>query len=689
MLTVFGQDNMITPPKAKQIPKELTIHNHTRIDNYYWLNERENPEVINYLEEENNYTKEMLKHTEEFQQKLFDEIIGRIKQDDASVPYFLNGYWYYTRYEDGKEYPIYCRKNESLDAEEEIILNVNVLAEPYDYYQVVGMNVSPDNKILAFGVDTLSRRIYSIHFKNLETGEIYNNKIPNTTGGSVWANDNKTLFYTVRDAALRPHKILKHKFGNDYKNDKEVYVENDEKFSAYVYKEKSRQYIVFGSRSTLSSEISLLDANNPDNNLTVFHPRENDLLYSVYNINNKFYILSNWDAQNFRLMETEVSATSKENWKEVIPHRSDVLLEDITLFTNHIVLEERSKGLIQLRIINLNSWSDHYIDFGEEAYLAFTSTNPEFNTKTLRFGYTSLTTPFSTYDYNMETREKVLMKEETVLGDFDKNNYETKRYYAKVRDGELVPVSLVYRKDKLLKEGNPLLLYGYGSYGVSTDASFNIARLSLLDRGFVYAIAHIRGGQEMGRQWYEDGKFFNKINTFSDFIDCAEFLIEKGYTTNDKLFARGGSAGGLLMGAVINMRPDLFKGVLAAVPFVDVVTTMLDESIPLTVGEFDEWGNPKVKEYYDYMLSYSPYDNVETKNYPAMLVTTGLHDSQVQYWEPAKWVAKLRELKTDNNLLLLYTDMSTGHSGASGRFKRFKDTAMEFAFILDLAGIKE
>jgi oligopeptidase B len=686
--TEIGNKKAI-PPQAKIIKKELTAHGQTRIDNYYWLNDREDPEVISYLEEENAYTEAVLKHTEEFQGKLFDEIVGRIKQTDESVPYKLNGYFYYTRYEEGKEYPIHCRKKESMESDEEIMLNVNEMAEGFDYYDVSGLIVSPDNKLLAFGVDTVSRRQYTIHYLMLETGEMLEHKIPNTTGGGAWANDNQTFFYAVMDASLRSFKILRHDIYDSSSADVLVFHEDDDTYRTFVYNSKSRDYIFIGSGSTLSTEFRYLNADDPNGSFKVFQPRERDLEYSIDHFADHFYIRTNLDAKNFRLMKTPIAKTEKANWEEVIPNRDDVYLEGFELFENFLVLEERYTGLINLRIIKWNPADEHYLNFGEPAYLAYLAYNPEMNTDVLRYGYTSLTTPNSTYDYNMVSKEKTLLKQTEVLGGFDANNYQSERVFVTARDGAEVPISIVYRKG-VKKDGSaPLLLYGYGSYGYSMDAYFNSSRLSLLDRGFIYVIAHIRGGQEMGRQWYEDGKLLKKKNTFYDFIDCAEYLVDENYTSTDKMFASGGSAGGLLVGAVYNMRPDLFKGIIASVPFVDVVTTMLDESIPLTTGEYDEWGNPNDQEYYAYMLSYSPYDQVEAKDYTNMLVLTGLHDSQVQYWEPAKWVAKLRELKTDDNIVLLSTNMDAGHGGASGRFKRYKETALEFVFMFDLLGIEK
>jgi oligopeptidase B len=678
------------PPIAEIIPKEMTIHGDTRVDNYYWLNQRENPKVIEYLEAENAYNDAVMKHTEPLQEKLFNEIISRIKQTDITVPYKDSGYYYYTRYEEGAEYSIYCRKKGSLEAEEEILLNVNEMAEGYDYYSVAGRSVSSNNMLIAFGVDTVSRRKYTIYFKDLATGELLPDKIPVTSGRATWANDNKTVFYAVKDeTTLRSYKIMRHVLGTDVSEDKEIYEEKDVTFDTYVSKTKSKKFLIIASSQTMSDEYRFLDANNPMGQFKIIQPRERGLEYSVDHYKEKFYIRTNYKAKNFRLMETSIDKTTKENWKVVIPHRDDVMLGGFEIFKDFLVVSERIKGLPNIRIIKWEDRSEHYLDFGEETYSTGLSSNPEFDTDLLRYRYTSFTTPSSVFDYNMNTREKELLKQQEVLGDFDPKNYHAERHYATARDGTKVPISLVYRKGVEKNGDNPLLLYGYGSYGNTMNASFSSVRLSLLDRGFVFAMAHIRGGSEMGRYWYEEGKLLNKKNTFTDFIDCGEYLIAEKFTNPDKLFAMGGSAGGLLMGAVLNMRPDLFKGVIAAVPWVDVITTMLDESIPLTTSEFDEWGNPKNEEYYWYMLSYSPYDRVEAKDYPAMLVTTGLQDSQVQYFEPAKWVAKLRALKTDDNILLLHTNMGAGHGGVSGRLRRYKETAMEYAFMLDLIGINK
>ncbi|MBR9921650.1 MAG: S9 family peptidase [Bacteroidetes bacterium] len=684
--SMLYQKTDIQPPVAAKKPKELSMHGDTRIDNYYWLNDREDQEVLDYLTAENTYKDSMMSHLKDLQEDLFQEIKGRIKENDMSVPYLSNGYYYYVRYEEGKEYPIYCRKPESLDNDEEVMLDVNVMAEPYPYYQVGGMSVSPDNKILSFGVDTLSRRIYTIHFKNLETGEVYEQAVPQTTGRAVWANDNKTVFFSKKDEALRSFKIFSYNLGDNPDNINEIWHEQDETFSTYVWKTKSKDYIMISSFQTVSTEHRYLDANDPTGSFKTIQARERHLEYGVDHFGDHWYIRTNMDAQNFRLMKAPLEAPGKENWEEVIAHRKDVLLEGFEIFSDHLVLSERIQGITQLRIRPWDGSEEHYIDFGEEAFNAYVSVNREFDTDVLRVGFTSLKTPNSVYDYNMNTRKLDLKKQQEVVGGYSPENYETKRLYATARDGVKVPISLVYHKDTPIDGSAPLLLYGYGSYGYSIDPSFSSVRLSLLDRGFVWAIAHIRGGEDMGRAWYEDGKLLNKKNTFTDFIDCGNYLVEEKYAAEDQLFAMGGSAGGLLMGAIVNMNPDMWKGIVAAVPFVDVVTTMLDESIPLTTGEYDEWGNPNEEEYYNYILSYSPYDQVEARDYPAMMVTTGLHDSQVQYWEPAKWVAKLRELKTDDNPLVLHTNMETGHSGASGRFERYKETAMEYAFLLDLAG---
>lgn len=680
------------PPVAKIIPHTLEKHGDVRIDNYYWLNDREDQEVIDYLNAENKYYEEMTAHTKDFQKALFEEMKSRIKEDDESVPYLYNGYWYITRYEVGQDYPIYARKKETLEANEEIMFNCNEMAEGFSYFQLGGVSVSPNNKFATFGVDTVSRRIYTIQIKNLETGEILADKIENCTGGSVWANDNETIFYVTKDpVTLRSDKVFRHKIGTATSEDVLVFEEKDDTYSVFIYKEKSRKYLVIGSQSTMTTEYQILDANTPNADFQVFQKRTRGLEYSISHFGDSFYVLTNKDkATNFKLMKTPENATGKENWKDVIQHREDVLLEDIEIFKEFLVVEERSNGLTKLRIMPWSGEGEYYLPFESETYTAYTGTNVDFDTEILRYGYQSLTTPSSVIDFNMKTKEKTIKKEQQVLGGkFDKNNYEEKRIWATAIDGVKVPISLVYKKGIQLDGKNPLLQYAYGSYGYSMDCTFSSTRLSLLDRGFIFAIAHIRGGEDLGRPWYEDGKLLQKKNTFTDFIDCSKFLIDQKYTSPEHLYAEGGSAGGLLMGAVINMNPELYNGVIAQVPFVDVVTTMLDDSIPLTTGEYDEWGNPNEKEYYEYMKSYSPYDNVEPKAYPNMLVTTGLHDSQVQYWEPAKWVAKLRTVKNDSTVLFLDTNMDTGHGGASGRFEALKEIAKEFAFLLDLEGIQK
>lgn len=677
----------------------MTIHGHTRVDNYYWLKERENPEVIDYLKAENAYLEAMMKHTEPLQDQLFKEITGRIKQDDMSVPVKHHGYWYYTRFEEGMEYPLYCRKpakagdnpaiisNEVVhsSADEQVLLDGYEMSKGYAFFDVGGYSISPDNRLIAYSIDTVSRRQYQIFFKEIASGKMFSEVIQNTSGNMVWANDNKTVFYSVKDESLRSCRIMRHEIGTDPKDDVEVYYEDDATFYAFVSKTKSEKYIVIILESTLTSEIRFIDADRPKDEFRVFNPRQHDLLYGVGHYGDYFYILTNADgARNYKIMRTPVGATEKANWEEVIAHREDVLIEDYDIFNDFLVIEERCQGLVNLRVMSWDGKTDYYINFGEPAYTVETSANPEFDTHQLRYIYTSMTTPATVYQYDMMEKKAELLKRQEVVGGFNPSDYVTERLMAPAKDGVMVPISLVYRKGLVKNGDNPLVLYGYGSYGNSMDAYFSISRLSLLDRGFVWAITHVRGGEEMGRWWYEDGKLLKKKNTFTDFIACGEYLIKEGFTNSRKMFAMGGSAGGLLVGAVANMAPELFRGIVAQVPFVDVVTTMLDDSIPLTTGEYDEWGNPNEKEYYDYILSYSPYDNVEAKDYPAMFVSTGLHDSQVQYWEPAKWVAKLRELKTDDNPLYLKTDMDYGHGGASGRFEPFHEVAMEYAFILDI-----
>ncbi len=680
-------ENKIFAPIADKIEKQLIIHNDIRIDNYYWLNDRENPKVIDYLNAENQYYNSKTAHTKQLQEDLFEEMKSRIKEDDESVPYKKNNYFYITRFKTGKQYPIYARKKTSLEAEEEIMFDVNILAEGFNYYKLSGLSISPNNKYAAFGVDTVGRREYTLQFKNLETGEIFPEKIENTTGGGTWSTDNKTVFYTQKNpTTLRSEKIFRHILGTDPALDVEVFYEEDATFNTYVSRSKSDKFIIIGSYSTVSTEYRILEADNPTGDFRIFQKRERDLEYNIAHYGTSFYVLTNKDnASNFKLMKTSVNKTSKENWVDVVPHRTDVLLEDISIFKEFLVLEERSNGLNKIRIIRWDDSEDFYLPFNEETYSAGVYYNPEFDTNTIRYGYNSMTTPSSVIDFNVDTKTNDVKKEQEVLGGkFNKQNYESERLWATAKDGTKVAISLVYHKNTKISKDTPLLLYGYGSYGHTIDAGFSSTRLSLLDRGFVFAIAHVRGSEYLGRNWYENGKLLNKLNTFHDFIDCAKFLIEKNYTSSKHLYASGGSAGGLLIGAVINIKPELFKGVVASVPFVDVLTTMLDDTIPLTTGEYDEWGNPNEKKFYDYMKLYSPYDNVKSQNYPNILVTTGLHDSQVQYFEPAKWVAKLRELKTDSNILILHTDMESGHGGASGRFDALKEIARDYSFIIDL-----
>ena len=680
-----------TPPIAKRIPHKLEKHGHVRNDEYYWLNDRENPEVIDYLNKENDYYKKETANTVDFQKNLFEEMKSRIKEDDQSVPYLYNGYYYITRHEKGKDYPIYSRKKGSLDAKEEILFDCNELAKGQSYFQLGGLSISEDNKWAAFSVDLVSRRQYTLQFKNLETNEILPTKIINTSGGATWAADNKTVFYSRNDeVTLRTDKIFKHKLGSDSADDQLVFFEKDETFHCNVYKSKSQKYLIIESGSTLTSEYQTLLANDPNGKFKVFQKRTRGLEYSISHYGDNFYILTNKDkATNFKLMKTNENSTSKDNWVDLIPHDKDVLLEKIDIFKDYLVVSERSNGLSKIKIMPWKGEA-YFLPFEIETYTAYTTSNVDFNTEILRYGYQSMATPASVIDFNMRTKTKTILKEQEVQGGkFDKNNYEEKRIWATATDGTKVPISIVYRKGIKNDGNNPLLLNAYGSYGYSSEPYFSTSNLSLLDRGFILGIAHVRGGEDLGRQWYEDGKLLKKKNTFTDFIDCTKFLIAEKYTSSQHMYAEGGSAGGLLMGAVANMAPELYNGIISQVPFVDVVTTMLDDSIPLTTGEYDEWGNPNVKKYYDYMLSYSPYDNVKSQDYPNLYVSTGLHDSQVQYWEPAKWVAKLRLLKTNDKKLFLDTNMEAGHGGASGRFEALKELAKEFTFLLDLEGIKQ
>ncbi|MCB9188265.1 MAG: S9 family peptidase [Flavobacteriales bacterium] len=689
--TTTTNNEEMNAPICKINPHTLSKHGEERIDNYYWLNDRENPEVIAYLEAENAYTKAKMSSTENLQKSLYEEIKSRIKEQDESVPYFKNDYYYKTKTIEGGEYPIYVRSKNADFSEEEILLDGNQMAEGLEYFDIGGFEISPNNELMAFAIDTVSRRLYDIQIKNLITGEIYPEVLQYGDGSLAWADDNSTLFYSAQDPeTLRSDKVMKHILGTLASQDDLVFFESDETFSTYVFRSKSEEYIMIESYSTLTTETQLLNSADPNGKFTVFHPRTKGLEYSVYHAKgDQFYVLTNKDnATNFQLMTASKSCTKADCWQSLIPHRADVLLEYITIFENYLIVAERSNGLVHLRVIPSNG-DEYYVPFNDETYVVYTSGNSEFETTKLRFWYSSLTTPGTTYEFDMNTKAQEILKQQEVVGGYDASEYTSKRLYATARDGVKVPISLVYKNTTELGPNTPLLLYAYGSYGSSEDPYFSNSRISLLDRGFVFAIAHIRGGQELGRPWYEDGKLLKKWNTFNDFIDCTQYLIEEGYTSAKHCYAMGGSAGGLLMGVVSNERPDLYNGIIAQVPFVDVVTTMLDESIPLTTGEYDEWGNPNEKEYYDYMLSYSPYDQVKAQEYTNILITTGLHDSQVQYWEPAKWTAKLRASKTDEKLILLHTNMSAGHGGASGRFEYLKEIALEYAFMFMLEEIEQ
>ncbi|MEN8797993.1 MAG: S9 family peptidase [Flavobacteriaceae bacterium] len=681
--------NTTKAPFAPKVPKKLNQHGDERIDNYFWLNQREDTKVLDYLREENEFYRVNTQHLEDFRKELFIEMKARIKEDDQTVPYRFNGYWYQTRYETELEYPVYLRRKDIKKATEEVIFDGNEMARGHEYFHLKGISVSPDNKMATFGIDTVSRRQYTMQVKNLQNGQIYPDKLENTTGTAVWADDNETIFYTAKDPlTLRANKIYRHKLGTPSSEDLLVFEETDETYITFIYKSKSRKYIIIGSCSTLTSEYRILRSDEPEGEFEIFSPRIRGLEYSIFHYGQRFYILTNKDgATNFKLMCADEEHTMTDRWEEFIGHQDDVLLEDVEIFEEFYVLSERIKGLNKLRIVRWDGSDSYYIPFDSETYVAGTYVNPDFASHTLRYVYNAMTTPYSIIDFNMETKKKQVLKVQEVLGGkFDENNYTSKRLWAEATDGMQIPISLVYKTDTAIDGTSPLLLYGYGAYGSTVDPHFSSVRLSLLDRGFIYAIAHVRGGEYLGRSWYENGRLMFKKNTFTDFIDCSKYLISQKYTSPDHLYAYGASAGGLLIGAVVNMAPELYNGVIAAVPFVDVITTMLDHTIPLTTGEYDEWGNPNEEEYYDYIKSYSPYDNIRAQEYPNMLVTTGLHDSQVQYWEPAKWVAKLREFKTDNSQLYLDTNMGTGHGGASGRFEALKETAKEYAFILDLEG---
>ena len=679
----------VKPPEAEKIPKEFTEFETTRTDNYYWMRERKNPKVTEYLKQENDYFENsFLKKNKKLNDKILSELKSRISEEEKTAPYFENGYYYYSRYEKDKDYEIFCRKKDLDTAEEEILLNVNDLAKRYDYCDADVVCISPNNLTMAYAVDTVSRRRYEIRFKNIKDSVDIPGKIPDTDGDLVFANDSRTTFYVSKETStLRAFKVFRHIVGMDCSNDKEIFYEDDPMFELSVERSKSDEYIIINHNSTTTSEVRLIPCSNPYTDPVVFRKREKGLEYYVDHCNGKFYIRTNEKGKNFCIMTCD-SVSYNKNWNVLVPHRDSVLIQDFEVFNNYLVLEEMREGLVKYEIFDLNTMKSHLLDFGQETYAAWTGYNPEADSKFFRYGYSSFNTPNSVIHYDLSTHEKTVVKEDSVPN-FDKNNYDVKRIFVSVRDGAKVPVSMLYKKGTDLQGNNFCLQYAYGSYGMSEEDNFFRSIFPLIDRGFVFVLAHIRGGSEMGYSWYEDGKLLKKKNTFNDFVDVSKYLIGEGYTSEEKLFAMGGSAGGLLMGAIINSDPSLYKGIIAQVPFVDVVTTMLDENIPLTTGEYEEWGDPREKEYYDYILSYSPYDNIKEQDYPAMLVTAGLHDSQVQYWEPAKWVAKLREMKTDNNPLYLKTNMKAGHSGSSGRFESQKETAEVYTFILKIAGFKD
>jgi oligopeptidase B len=681
-------DDSAGPPVADKRPVELESHGDIRVDDYFWLNDRNNPEVNAYLDAENGYADSVLADSSGLKQRLVDEMTARIKQEDVSAPYRHGDYLYYRRFEKGKEYPVYCRRKGSMEGDEEVLLDVNAEAADAPYFSVSGFQVSPDHKLAAYGVDTVGRRFYELRFIDLETGAKLPDVIQNVTSNLRWAADSQTILYTKQHPeTLRWERVYRYTIGAN--RSELVYEEPDETFSISVETSISDKHLFISSTSTLSTETRYLAADAPDASPSVFLPRETEHEYFVADGGDRFFVVSNAGAKNFQLFETPLDNTAKEAWSVVLPHRDDVLIEKVDILKDHIIVSTRRAGLTQLEVINRDSRELHSIDVAEDVYEASSGDNYEFDSTIFRYYYESMTTPESVYDYDLMSQQRQMIKEKEVLGGFNRSDYISERLWATARDGTKIPVSLVYRKGIELNGQNPLLQYAYGSYGSSTDPGFSSNLLSLLDRGFVYAIAHIRGGSEMGRQWYYDGRQFRKMNTFTDFIDVSRFLVDEGYTSAEHLYARGGSAGGLLMGAILNMAPEMYNGVSTRVPFVDIVTTMLDESIPLTASEWDEWGDPREKEFYDYMLSYSPYDQVKRQDYPNVIVTTSLHDSQVQYWEPAKWVAKLRDYKTDNNLLLLQTDMQAGHSGKTGRFKSLEDTALYYTFFLHLEGVAE
>jgi oligopeptidase B len=681
-----------TPPVAKKISKKLVIHNDVRIDNYYWMKDKENPEVIDYINLENSYYQQQTKNSNIFRNSLFEEMKSRIKKDDSSVPYKYNGYWYFTKYKKGKDYPIYIRRKNNISSKDEILFDCNELSKDHSYFNLVGISISPNNSLVSYAVDTIGRRNYTIKVKDLNSKKNYDLNITNTTGNSTWANDNKSLYYTEKNkTTLRSQYIKKHILGTNKINDSLIYEEHDETFGVGIYKTKSNKYLVISSYSSLTTEYRILDANFPKKKFKLFQKRIKGVEYNISHHKDMFYIITNIDnAFNFKVMFTDENNTKNTNWKDFIAHRNNVLIESIDVFNKYIVLSERVNGLSMIKVFNIDDSKSYYIPFEGETYTAYTSTNIDFDTQILRYVYNSLTTPTTVVDFNLETKVKSIKKTQEILDDnFKKENYTSKRLWAKSRDGTSLPISIIHRNNISINSNTPLLLYAYGSYGSTIDPYFSSLRLSILDRGFVFAIAHVRGGEYFGRKWYNDGKLFNKNNTFFDFIDCSKFLINNNYTSSSHLYAMGGSAGGLLMGVIINDSPSLYKGIVAQVPFVDVITTMLDDKIPLTTGEYDEWGNPNTKSFYNYMKTYSPYDNIKSQIFPNILVTSGLYDSQVQYWEPTKWVAKIREYNLGKNKLFLKTNMNAGHSGVSGRFNSIKEVVDVYIFLLELEGISK
>jgi oligopeptidase B len=678
---------LAAPPVARKTPKTIELNGDRRDDPYFWLRDKSNPDVVAYLQNENEYTAAVMKPTEAFQEQLYKEIVSRIKETDLSVPAPRKGYLYYTRTEEAKQYPIWCRKKATLDAPEEIMVDANQLGEGKKYFQIGTVATSPDQNLVAYAEDTEGDEIYTVLFKDLHTGKLLADRIARATASVVWASDNKTVFYTVQDSALRPYKLFRHTLGTSASQDVEIYHEPDERFVVDISKSRSEAYLWLQLKSQTTSEIRYLRAAEPEGTFRVLYPRQQDIEYDVAHHGDSFFIRINDTGRNFRLIEVPVKSPAREGARELLPASKDVMLEDVDAFADHLVITERDQGLLKIRIRTFSTGDEHFVAFDEPAYTVVPAGSLEYDRHTLRFTYTSLVTPASVYDYDMNARTRELKKRQPVLGGYDPSQYVTERLFAAAQDSARIPITLVHKKGLERNGSNPTLLTGYGAYGIANDPSFSSERLSLLDRGFVFAMAHIRGGGDLGKTWHDAGRMLNKRNTFTDFIACAEHLIAQKYTGPDKLAIMGGSAGGLLMGAVTNLRPDLFRAVIAKVPFVDVLNTMMDASLPLTAGEFEEWGNPEDAKFYQYMRSYSPYDNVERQNFPNMLVTAGLNDPRVSYWEPAKWVARLRAFKKDNHLLLLKTNMGAGHFGASGRYDRYRETALDYAFLFHALGL--